>query len=357
MQKTIGVLVVLLAVQLSLALGMSFSRPDLATARSDTPLLDLGDRMVDRLTIEDTESNKLVLARQGDGWVLPESGDFPADEAKVDVLLDRLKGLQRGLAVATSEGAMRRFKVSDDAFERRVVLAQGDETLATLYFGTSPGMRRVHARAQHDDGVYVVEFGVHDAAVRAEDWEDKALLAIAPAEIETISLAGLTLKRLPGDGSDAATGQAGKQTTAEADWTVESLAEGESVNQVNAGALLGKLSGLRFAAVLGSEAKPEYGLEEPELVIDLTRKGPTRIEYKLGKRDKDQDYVLKVSHRDEYFRLPGHTGDALIKAAEREQLIVAASDTAGEDEALPEQLESMAAQGGQDTGGAGTGQK
>ena len=351
MQKTIGVLVVLLAVQLSLAVGMSFSRPDLATARSDTPLLDLGDRRVDRLTIEDSDNSKLVLARQGDGWVLPESGDFPADEAKVDVLLDRLKGLQRGLAVATSEGAMRRFKVSDDAFERRVVLAQGDEALATLYFGTSPGMRRVHARAQHDDGVYVVEFGVHDAAVRAEDWEDKDLLAIAPAEIETISLAGLTLKRLPGDGSDAATGQAGKQTTAEADWTVESLAEGESVNQVNAGALVGKLSGLRFAAVLGSEAKPEYGLEQPELVIALTRKGE-QFDYALGKRDKDQDYVLKVSHRDEYFRLPGHTGDALIKAAGRDQLIVAASDTAGgEGGAPPEQLESMAAQGGQDPGG------
>jgi hypothetical protein len=356
MQKTIGVLVILLAIQLSLAVGLNFTRPDLATVASDTPLLDLGDRMVDRLTIEDTDNSKLVLTRQGDGWVLPDKGDFPADEAKVDLLLDRLKGLQRGLAVATSEGAMRRFKVSDDAFERRVVLAQGDETLATLYFGTSPGMRRVHARTQHDDGVYVVEFGVHDAAVRSEDWEDKALLAIPSAEIETISLAGLTLKRLPGDGSDAATGQAGKQTSAEADWTVESLAEGESVNQVNAGALVGKLSGLRFASVLGSEAKAEYGLEQPELVIALTRKGE-QLDYALGKRDKDQDYVLKVSHRDEYFRLPGHTGDALIKAAEREQLIVAASDTAGEDEALPEQLESMAAQGGQDTGGAGTGQK
>jgi len=347
MQKTIGLLIVLLAVQLSLAVGMSFTRPDLATLRSDTPLLDLGDRLVDRITIDDSDNTQLVLTRQGEVWVLPETGDFPADEAKVDLLLDRLKGLQRGLAVATSEGAMRRFKVSDEAFERRVVLAHGDEPLATLYFGTSPGIRRVHARTGKDDSVYVVEFGVHDAAVGPEDWEDKSVLEMPPGEIETISLAEFTLKRPPGGGSDAAAGQSGKQTSAEANWVVESLADGESVNQVNAGLLAEKLSGLRFASVLGAEAKAEYGLKKPELVISLTRKGE-QIKYELGKRDKDKDYVLKVSGREEYFRLPAYTGDALIKAAGREQLIVATSDTAGEHEAHSEPFESTAAQGGQE---------
>jgi len=158
MQRTIGVLVFLLAAQLILAAAMSFTGPSLKAQRPDTPLLDLHGQAVDRLTIEGSDHKQVVLARQGKAWVLPESDDFPADAAKVDALLERLKGLQRGLAVGATASAQRRFKVSDNDFERRLTLAANDKTLGTLYLGTSPGLRQVHARTAADDAVYTTGF-------------------------------------------------------------------------------------------------------------------------------------------------------------------------------------------------------
>lgn len=115
MHKTIGMLAVLLAAQLVLAVGMSHTGPSLAMRRPDTPLLDLGERSVDRITISAPEEQQIVLVRQDDGWVLPGTGDYPADKSRVNRLLDELKGLRRGLAVATTKGAQQRFKVNDKA--------------------------------------------------------------------------------------------------------------------------------------------------------------------------------------------------------------------------------------------------
>lgn len=354
MQKIIGMLAVLLAAQLVLAVGMSYTGPNLTAQRPDTPLLDLGERTVDRLTIEGSDDQQLVLARRGEDWVLPETGDFPADSKKVDHLLERLKGLKRGLPVATSEPAMKRFKVSEDAFERRVMLAQGDETLATLYFGTSPGMRRVHARTDADDAVYAAEFGLYDAPVKPEDWENKSVLQIPRGEIETLSLSAFTLSRLPGTGSGAASEEGDKQQGDQATWTVDALAEGETVNQANAEALAERLAGLNIGAVLGLEAKPEYGLEAPALVLSLRRQGGEAIEYRLGKRDTENDYVLKVSSRPEYFRLPGYTGDALVKAAGREQLVASATGPAHQGTGLPDAAVSQPAPGADESGQSST---
>jgi hypothetical protein len=329
MQKTIGMLAVLLAAQLLLAVGMSFTGPNLAAHRQDAPLLALDDGAVDRLVIEDADKTQIVLARQGDGWVLPATGNFPADRHKVEQLIERLKGLQRGLAVATTPGAQKRFKVSDDDFERRVTLARGDKNLATLYLGTSPGMHRVHARTDQDSAVYAVEFANYEAPVKPADWEDKTVLRVPRDDIDKITVADLTLTRQPKKAASAAPdkGAAGSGRTT---WTGTNLADGEKLNQANADNLAQQLSDLLVGSVLGTKQKPGYGLEKPALVFGVQRTDGTTVEYRLGKREADNDYVIKASSRPEYFRLPGFTGDALIKAGTRTQLVAApgATDTA-----------------------------
>jgi len=345
MRKTIGLLSILLVAQLLLAVGMSFTGPDLAALRPDTPLIDLGESSVDRLTIEGPDNESVALARTDQGWVLPEIGDFPADKAKVEALLQRLSGLKRGLAVATTEGAQKRFKVSDDAFERRVLLAHGDTTLATLYLGTSPGMRRVHARSGDDNAVYTAEFAVYDAPLKPEDWEDKAILQIPREEIERISLAELELSRTPEDEAAAVSEAGESHQSAEPAWSGTELAEGEKVNEANADALAQKLADLRIGSVLGREAKPEYGLEAAQLVLSVQREGGEVIEYRLGKREQQNDYVLKVSSRPEYFRLPAHTGDGLIEAAQRDQLVAESTGEGAAGEATQGQEQPAASQG------------
>lgn len=340
MHKTIGLLGVLLTAQLVLAVGMSFTGPNLTGQRPDTPLIDLGDQTVDRLSIAGPDNQQILLVRQSDGWVLPGTGEFPADKAKVESLLEKLKGLKRGLAVGTTASAQKRFKVTDDAFERRIELAGNNETLATLYLGTSPAMRQVHARSDKDKAVYAAMFSVYDAPVKPEEWEDKGVLKVPQGEIATIALGELTLTRAPAASSSEASGNSDKQTAERTSWTSKELVKGETVNQANANTLARDLAGLTFGSVLGLEAKPEYGMEAPVLVFTVQRDGGEMTEYRIGKRDPEKDYVLKVSSRPEYFRLPAYTADALIKAAGRDQLVMAAAEPADEGESEQSTVES-----------------
>jgi len=283
---------------------------------------------VDHLTIEGPEGARVVLAKQGQGWVLPDSGGYPADRTQVDTLLSRLEGLQRGLPVATTPGALKRFKVSDESFERRVLLAHGDDTLATLYLGSSPGMHHVHARTGKDDAVYSVDFAVYEAPDKAADWEDKAVLQFPQDSLKSITVAGLTLHRAPAPAVDKGADKSGAngegKPASTASWQVEAAGQGEVVNPAGAKELAGKLARLRIGAVLGTEAKPEYGLDKPALTLSVTRKGSEKLEYRLGPTGKEGYAVLKSSARPEYFRVPGYTADALIKAAARTQLVQAA---------------------------------
>jgi hypothetical protein len=146
--------------------------------------------------------------------------------------------------------------------------------------------------------------------------------------VETIDVAGLTLQRTPAAAVDkdtdksAANGEARSASTAS--WQVEAAGQGEVVNPAGAQDLTGKLARLRIGAVLGTEAKPEYGLDKPALALSVTRKGGERLEYRLGPTGKEGYAVLKSSARPEYFRVPGNSAAALIKAAARAQLVQAA---------------------------------
>lgn len=321
MQKTIRVLALLLGAQLLLALGLSATAPDLSARPADAPLLGLDAAAVDRLTLSGPDGEEVTLSKTGDGWQLSDPDGFPASGAKVDGLLRQLTELKHGPAVATSSGAQQRFKVAADSFERRIVLARGEQTLATLYLGTSPAMRQSHARRDGDDRIYAVALATYDVPVAAEDWLDKTVLRFAASEITAIRLPELTLQRV----SQAPADEDGDAATTPA-WQAEpELAlDPEAVD-----ALTDKLANLRIGSVLGREAKPEYGLDKPRLTLTVERKDAEALEYRLAKLEDDDAYVLKVSSRPEYFRLPGYTGDGLVEAASREALRADPAETAG----------------------------
>lgn len=97
---------------------------------------------------------------------------------------------------------------------------RGDETLATLYLGTSSGVREVHLRTSEDDAVDAAELGVHEAPPKAADWEDKTVLQIPQAEIEKIILSYLTLTRRPGNVDDDGSKTESVPEPAPASWVV-----------------------------------------------------------------------------------------------------------------------------------------
>ncbi len=182
MNSKIGWLIGIVILQL-VVIGVLWFGGD-SSERDARQLLDFATDEVQSLVVTDGE-NTVEVDRDADGWRV---GEWPADSDKVIEMLDKLSALDAPWPVADSAASARRFETSDDEFQRKITLRseQGTE-LAQLYLGTSPGYQRVHARSEGDDRVYSVALSNYELGVKADEWLDKALFAVAqtPQRIET----------------------------------------------------------------------------------------------------------------------------------------------------------------------------
>jgi hypothetical protein len=304
MKNWIGILSGLLVLQLALALGLNLAVDDHAAFEPEA---------VDALRIEDGES-AVELARREDAWVLPGLDDFPADREAVARLLERLAGLQKGWPVATTTGALERFRVAPEAFERRITLTAGGQPAAVLYVDTAPGLRRSHVRPEGDDAVYAAALDAWEANAGVSDWIDKGVLALDQGHIARIELPDLTLER---DGEDL---------------RVAGLGEGEQADADAIRTLANRLANLRIESVLGEDAVPAG--DTPALTITVTRTEGDPLTYRLRKLPEGTDYLLTRSDLDHPLVVAGFGVEPLVSAG-REQLVQGA-------EAEPEPAEAAA---------------
>ncbi len=172
-QTILGAILLAQLVIVALVWGLQ-SRP------GDVPSVFLGfdARSVDSLTVADADSAVTVVRADGE-WQLSSDGastGLPADAGKIDGVLQKLSGAGAGWPVATSESAMERFEVVEEAHQRHVTIAAGDETLADIYLGTSPTFGKVHARHAAGGPVYAITFSNYEAGAKQSDWLRKSLL-------------------------------------------------------------------------------------------------------------------------------------------------------------------------------------
>jgi hypothetical protein len=152
----------------------------------DDDFLKIDPALVRGFSITDGEGQRVDLSLSGEEWQL-ESG-LRADAEKISGVLNKLAVLQAAWPVATSTSTQVRFEVTEDAYQRHLILTDGDTPLAEIYLGTSPGYRRVHARLADEDAVYSVDFANHEVPTRLDDWLDKDLFQTE--EIRSLGVAG-----------------------------------------------------------------------------------------------------------------------------------------------------------------------
>ena len=277
-----------LVVQVALALLLG-GGSGIAPVVADTKLLAFDKEAVTVIEIQtpaETDGDApvvLKLTRANNGWTLPDLGDFPASGTRVQQLLDSLAGLTRPLPVATSVDAQQRFKVADDAFERRLTLRGGDGELATLIVGDSPGFRRVFARVGGADAVYDLRLALFDLSANNDDWLDRGRLQLDREKVQRLSSADWTLIR----GEDG--------------WQLGGNEQSPDADAVDD--LLGSLTSLGYSGVLGTDAKPEYGLDAPAATFAIGLADGTGRRYRIGALADSDNYVLKLDDDPYFYRL------------------------------------------------------
>lgn len=275
MKRIIQLLSVVLVMQLALVLGLWLIGNDSDSSAEDGRLLALAKDQIDRLRIDGGAQGKIELRKVDGKWLLPEHFGAPADARKVDGVLTALLDLRRSWPVAETKDAGKRFKVDDGDFERRLSFRSGDQELAALLLGTSPGFRKVHARLAGEEQIFDIPFGVHQASVKAADWVDGNPLRVAADQIAAVALPDCRLLR-----------DNGRLRLAD-------LADDEQTNEEAARQLFDRLAGLTITDVYAKAGQP---LPKPvALSIKLELKNGKSRQYDFAEGDEASHALLQVT--------------------------------------------------------------
>ena len=302
-----GLLAVLVCVQLLVVAGVFYL--DAADSASDAGelFLDFSADSVDRIVVSESES-QVTLHKRAEGWVVGD--DLPADGEKIAEVLEKLAELRGGWPVATSPSTQDRFEVASENHQRHLELYQGEALAAEFYLGSSPGYRRVHARAEGSDDIFSVDFSTFEAPTGADDWLDKTVLG-ATGDITRISRDGMWALTKSADGwvFDASGAEAGA-----------------AADQDAATGVAERLRNLRVMGVADSAAQGQV----PAVITVSDEEGDQVLSF--WHDGEEDEYVVGSNRADSRFTVASYIAEQILIAAE--DLVV--SDEQIEDEESPQ---------------------
>ena len=311
------ILLATLLAQVVLILLLATWRAPAASGAAKPLLENVTAAGITQLAIQDQDGNRIELARSGDGWVLPQSDDYPVVTATVSALLDKLVGIQTGRLIANTATGFDRLQVSDSNYVRRVELKLADGGTRTLFVGSSPSGGAVHVRLDGANGVYLTDsLSSADAGTDAASWIDTAFFTVTLDQLSTVTLTNqngtFTFEIDPSDRDGS-------------DWKMEGLAAGETLDTQKVTDLLTPLSALNMRRPLGKTLKPEYGLQPPSATITLTAKSdaasPVPKVLTIGALDaSDSTYAASASGSAYYARVSSVSVGSLVTSSKQDFL-------------------------------------
>lgn len=185
MNRAVPVLLLVLLIQCGIVAIVFWPQQSPGTGATGPGLAPFSVDAIDELRIGDEFDNEAILVKSGQQWLLPDLENLPADPAKVDTLLQSITGQAGSWPIARTPAARQRFQVADYYYQRRLTLRSAGEKLATLYLGTSPGYRKVHARNEQQDAIFSIPLNTFETPAVSADWLEPRLLQVrAPLRID-----------------------------------------------------------------------------------------------------------------------------------------------------------------------------
>ncbi|MCS7061263.1 MAG: DUF4340 domain-containing protein [Anaerolineae bacterium] len=314
------ILTVALIAQVMLILLITTLRTPSATAGAGPLLGETKSADISRLTIQDREGKRIELSRQGEGWVLPQYDDFPAETNRVTPFLDKLTGIRTGRLIARTATSHDRLQVAANNYARRIELTLANNRTQVLFIGTSAGGSAVHVRVEGSDEVYLADgLTSFDAGVEASSWINTTYLQVPQEQVNALTLTN-------------ANGTFEFEKDASGAWTMKGLAGGETLDASKVTELVSRLSFLNMNRPLGKTAKPEYGMETPTAVVTVTLKqenaSPKPIVLRIGAQDTtDNTYTISSSESPYYVRANSFTVESFVSRRRQDFLVAPPTPT------------------------------
>ena len=190
MNTTLKVLFCILVLQVGLVL-LTHRKGSKNEIDLSHPLLPLPFEKVDRLVISGAESHQAVLSKEEGIWKSDEYFGFPLNQDKIGSLFTDLKELRMSWPVGKTLLAAKQFLVTKDNFEKKFEFYEGDNLIATLYFGSSPSFRKSHIRVEGEENTYAVKFSSYEYQVKSKSWLNRRFYKLERDAVERLELQDL----------------------------------------------------------------------------------------------------------------------------------------------------------------------
>jgi len=268
-------LILLAALVLQIALiAVAFWPRQATSANAGKPLIAglTADQLVG-VTVRDMDGNEIHIAKKGDQWVLPAADDFVVTPAKGSEFANKLVALNANRLVTQTETSLKRLKVADDDYLRTLEIELADGTKRLLYVGTSPSWSVTHVRIAGEKEVYLVSgLTISDVDTAASSWIDTKLLAVEADNVTAVTVENANGKL------ELTRGEDGK-------WLLKGMAAGEILDDSKVATLVNRVASIYIQRPLGTQPKPEYGLDKPSATVTVQTK---------DKDGKAGSYTLQV---------------------------------------------------------------
>jgi hypothetical protein len=250
MNRNHTTLAILLIVQVALILLVRSPFSGGTSASESRPLLPMLEALTPmQIELLGNEDRRVTLIKEAGGWQLGDLDGFPADDEKIEQLIDDLRALTIRRPVVTSKRYHASFKVADDENQGRVRLWDNpaEDPAIELIMGSSSNYRALHVRLEGTSEVYEVrDLAAYDVRADPEAWIEKDLVDVPEGQLVNLAVtnANGSFELIRQDGQWSAEGSEAALNSDE----VDSLVRAASSIQ------LAKPAGLRDAAAHGYAA-------------------------------------------------------------------------------------------------------
>ena len=297
-QILIGVLII------QIILGVVVFWPRSTEAVGSEPVftdLEAGDIVA--LTIVDGDGNSVTLRQVTGNWMLPDADDYPAQADKITPLLDKLVGLTTGRLVTRTDASHKQLQVAADDFVRRIVFETAEGKEHTLYLGSSPSYGATHFRLDSQSETYLTsDISNWETNATASSWVDTGYQNVPQADVTRLAVEN-------GNGTFVFI------MDDEGNWTMEGLAEDETLAETKVTAAVQQASSVNMIEPLGREEQAAYGMGAAKAVATIETAAKT-ITLRVGAQDSDDNSYVVTSSESPYFvRVSEYSVQALVENA------------------------------------------
>ncbi|MBN1921561.1 MAG: DUF4340 domain-containing protein [Anaerolineae bacterium] len=306
MKRHQQILAALLLVQLALIAVVFWPRAA-ATGGGEQAFPELTVDDIVSLRIVDESGQSVYLRRTGEGWVLPDAGDYPGNSSMITPLLEKLVGLTSDRLVTRTEASHQRLQVAQDNFIRQLTLELADGSFQILYLGSAPQYTTTHFRVEGQNETYLTS--------ALNTWELNALPAswveASYSSIPVDSLTEVILENKNGTFTFVPLPVAAEGGTTTQEWTLQGLNTGETANATKIRSTVNQAASVVVTNPLGKTESPDYGLASPNAVITLKTADQT-VTLTVGAQTVSGNYVLKGSHSPHFIEVSAYSIESLV---------------------------------------------